>query len=217
VTKRPEDPRAEPEARLGDAGVTRGIHPQPGRFERPPGAWFHGIAGLLALASSVGLFEGADGPELFAWLAMGAVWFGRFGTWLSILTTALARAADERARLDPRATAGALRWLGAPALVALTFAAREHDVPLRVRFFLSRGALEELAADEAPQGPWPRRAGRFTVTQRRVSAGSVQLFVSDGSSCTGFTRTDRGEPLVGEPDTRALPIAAGWYAWVDDD
>jgi hypothetical protein len=108
-------------------------------FMRPIGWPFHlllaavGLMSLYAVSVPGGYFSLEIG-SIFAWIAIGAIWFCR-----GIIRYILAR----YYRINENA--GWLRWSIAPAVLVLVFTLAVCEIPWRATFFFSRPAMERFA------------------------------------------------------------------------
>jgi hypothetical protein len=136
-----------------------------------------------------------------AGLVLAAVWA------LAFLCTAVARQLH---------AATLRRWLGIPAIGILCFALGAADVPLRVRFELSRSELQR-AANSVPAGgshyPGGRQIGLFGIRYVHQLSYGV-LFYMDSA---GFFYTSCGLAYAanGRPQDRELTLetdlGGGWW------
>jgi hypothetical protein len=117
-------------------------------------------------------------------------------------------------------------WAVGPASVILTLTLIGLQIPLHVRFAMSRGALTHLA-QQAPPNPtamakqnWSNepivRAGAFKVAVEQVWANGEVDFRVPGTeffrSYGGFAYCPAGPPLD-DPDSFFEPLGGPWYIW----
>ncbi len=132
-------------------------------FDEPPGWAFHAVLGvnlalLLWAASAPGWVSiPAFGGQLFLGV-LGILWLGR-------LIAFVAAARDQRAVGDRRAFAIA------PALVLLFVGVVAVDVPLKIRWSMSRESFERVVAD----GPGATDDDRWRVLEGPRSLGSYDV------------------------------------------
>jgi hypothetical protein len=174
----------------------------------PPGWLFY----LVTVVAVLVVFEAVSQPAMgtamlgaAAFISVGLAWVLR-----------LVRVAH-RGRL--RATrADALRWLGVPVILVLAYLAAESDVVTAVRFEVSRGAMDALAADvmAGRQRP-PGLVGLYGVRRIEDNEDSVRVVVG------GVMFDDVGFEWFADPDiTRReaeqrcrceyAPLGGGWWS-----
>jgi hypothetical protein len=192
------------------------IPPEPRRLlpelVRPPGLILlatTGVAVLLTIDADSSRSMGALFLALPMWLLVGVIWVSRFLLMLG-------------GRPWPTGRAW-LRWLAIPALALLTFGFVRTDLPMRIRFELSRGAMDQLADDVA--------AGRVTDHAGLVGLYGVSGLEDWGSSTRvvvgglgwetfGFERFD--DPTTTRRDLRDrcrchfIDLGGGWFSVVND-
>jgi hypothetical protein len=180
-----------------------------------PGIWFYLVSVLVVAAGlfAASLPGSSQGPG-FVWLAgflLAFVWFVAF-----IIT-----ANDTRLRIPGRSWA---RWAGIPALGVLFVAIVSTNIPVGVRFDLSRSSLDQAAASaragDAPGAGW---IGLIPVDGvHAYRDGVVTVEVSGGNGC-GYANfsgtwpnnfdqwsgvwTDEGE---GYPEVH---LSGDWWTW----
>jgi len=198
-------------------------HRDPGLIHRlavrPPGWPMHAVAAIAML----GLIDAVSVPGAFVlnFLAFALLWFALLLIWLTRVGFFL----YFNARHDPATTTrrGAWNWYVGPVLAAITLALVMQEVPVRLRFAMSRSALAQLAEQAAKAGPkdldWfkspVRRAGAFKVEIVQVtSTGEVDFRVAGTEffrSFGGFTYSPAGAPY--DPEGSHEPLGGDWYVW----
>lgn len=183
----------------------------PGTYEPKAGkvAWV--VFYVCALATvALGLYA-VSVPGLDFFLAIAVIYAGvAIGlTWVLCFSITAFRA---RLHITPT---GWMRWLGIPILGTLFVVLVAMDVPLRVRFELSRPALEQAEARvEAGETIQPGWIGLYPIERiDRLPNGARFLVSGSGflDPC-GFAY-NRGErpPVLGEDSYYEL--VGGWWVW----
>jgi len=138
------------------------------------------------------------GPLIAAaiWTILAGVWFAQF--WI-------AQAPGRR----PMTRQDRFRWLAIPVALGLVFALTRTDAVKEARFGLSRGALDEMAANVMAGGPLERGwVGLYDVgTVERTANGFWFVLADDGLARIGIAYAPTGEPI--ESDANYSPL---WQA-----
>jgi hypothetical protein len=179
-----------------------------------PGVWFYLVAGLVVL---VGLYSaslpGESGGAGFVWLAgmvLAFVWFVGF----------IIAANDTRLQIPGRTWA---RWAGIPALGVLFVGLASTNVPVALRFDLSRSQLDQAAASaRSGNAPGPGWIGLVPVDAvQAYPDGVVVVEVSAAGGC-GFanfsgpwpTSLDPWSPTFNDGEGQPIDHLSGdWYTW----
>ena len=92
------------------------------------------------------------------------------------------------------------RWLAIPAFLVLVFGLTRSDLLKDARFNLSRGALDDMAADVMAGGPLGRGwVGLYSVDNVERTANGFRFVLADnGLSRIGLAYAPSGEPLESE-------------------
>ena len=191
---------------------------------RPPGALMHWqslvvMLGLLAAFSAPGFFV-FEALGFTLWLlCLAGVWLVRAGLFV------IANRRVGRSYRNWRQTWR--QWVVCPFIASITLALMIFQVPVRVRFALSRSDLNRLAQQALPAGPvslsaWSdenqpaQRAGAFDVVVVQVTSGGEVDFRVPGTeffrSFGGFTYCPTGTPF--DPEGSFEPLGGPWYIWL---
>lgn len=184
----------------------------------PPGVLFW-LAVALAIVLGLDTNSRASFGELLwvapIWLALAAFWLFRFGWWL------WAHRAQERLR-------SFAAWLLVPAAMALVFVMTRFDVPFHLRLALSRGAMDQAAAEVLGGGATDRAwIGLYPVSNvERLPNGMRFVITDDLLGRLGFAYASDGAPAdpgEGTSDDSGLwccdqyeSIGGGWYLWTQE-
>jgi hypothetical protein len=194
-----------------------------GFFSQPPGWPVHlasvvTMVGFLDTFSAPGGFIMSGGVDfLLLSLLLCAIWIVR-----AVIFTIINRT---RKRLGRSLKIGWRRWITVPLIVLLTFSLIAFDVPVRLRFRVSRNAMTLLAQQAAAKGPLPmapnwagspiHRAGAFNVTIMQVTPAGDVYFRVPGTeffrSFGGFAYCPSGNPSDSEGSFQSL--GGSWYSW----
>jgi hypothetical protein len=181
---------------------------------RPPGVLFYlatAVAIVITLDAnsrkSLGMFIIAA----TIWLVIAAVWLGRF---------ALALSRSE----PPMSLLQWARWLSLPFAMGLMVLVTRTDAPFDARLALSRGAMDEMAAEViSGDSAHPSWVGMYAVTELERTANGVRFVVDDsGLVRRGFAYSPEGEPELSEANYSPLwtgatfePVGGGWWMWTE--
>jgi hypothetical protein len=174
---------------------------------KPPGVAFYVaaiIASLYAVwVSSVGSVGTFALPML--WLPFCFLWLVRFVG--ALVVTAF----------DVRPTEW-LRWIAVPVILGLAFLLTMSDVPFRARLALSRGAMDQVAAEVMAGGSTSRSTiGLFEVEQVERIPRGMRFLVSTAGFIDrkGFAYSTDGMPA--DPDGHATyeHLDGNWWIWTD--
>jgi hypothetical protein len=190
--------------------------PVPARPSRwrvsPPGVLFYlatATAIVIALDASS---RGSLGTYLIAapiWFVIAAAWLVRFGM----------AAARTRLRMP---TAHWTRWLMIPVAMGLAFLVTRTDVLFDTRLALSRGAMDQMAADVMAGGSADRGwVGLYDVGEVERTANGLRFVIDDsGLYRLGFAYSPDGEPRLTQDNYSPLwtgatfePVGGGWWLW----
>jgi hypothetical protein len=201
---------------MGDTIVSPALSPQLAIWSRPPGWPLHlaivlAAIGLLDACSAPGFFIFEFAGSLLVWLVLGVIWLARFLFFLI----------KRPSRLW---TTSWRRWAVGPVLAAIVFALLLFEVPMSVRFALSRNALTRLSQNALAAGPtgnaarWKapvQTAGLFNVAVAEVTPqGQVFLRVAGTEfmrSFGGYAYSPHGTPS--DPEGSFEPLGDSWYVW----
>jgi hypothetical protein len=191
----------------------------PGRIGRallrPPGLLLQSVSAVIVAT----LFYEASAPEgaMFPDIGLGfvvsilliAVWLGRL-----VISAILAR--YFAAPLFANRSVGR-RWISWPIAILLCVVLIESGAPLRVRFWISRPAMDRLAQEimQLPLGgsKWPNRNVGLYRTYRidRFEGGMRFLVTYKPSGCGGFAYFSDRSPPSGT--TEFEHFSGPWYLW----
>jgi hypothetical protein len=176
------------------------------RFIGPPGLRFNLVTfGAILLA----LYTNSSGSLwlLFLtapiWVVLAAIWLIRF----------LLAVRGNRGRMS---TAHWARWLAIPLALGLVFGITRTDALIQARFDLSRGALDQMAADVTAGGSLDRGwVGLYSVgTAERTANGFRFVVNDDGLGRWGLAYSPAGEPK--ESEANSSPAWGGaWFQHLD--
>jgi hypothetical protein len=117
------------------------------------------------------------------------------------------------------------RWMVCPAIVFLTMVLLSLNVPLRLRFAVSRAALNQTAQQAITAGPnsisnswWNdpvQRLGAYSAAVVKIKpTGEVDFYVPGTEfmrSFSGFAYSPNAAP--DDPERSFEPLGGGWYNW----
>lgn len=189
-------------------------------LDRPPCSAFH-----AAVAAGLGLW-------LWAWSVPGL----SFSVWVAAVVAlgllglgwTLRSATFLWARRQGRAIGSAVWFAVAPAAVVLALMLNTFDVPLRVRWTVSKPAFERVLHRAPPRTAdkqeWvdfavPERIGTYRISQAYRVGDAVILYESNGAlfDDAGFAHLPTGpfdELNTGWFEApRFRPLGGHWYAW----
>lgn len=190
--------------------------PAPGsiveELARPPGLILLSATGLAVL-----LIIDADSSRSMATLFLALpLWLFVAVTWLCRFLLMLG------GRRWPKGTAW-LPWLIIPAVALLTYGFVRTDLPMRIRFELSRGAMDQLV-DEVAAGRVTDHAGLvglYGVSRLEGWDDSVRVVIGGfGWETFGFERF--ADPTTTTRDLRNrcrchfIDLGGGWFSVVND-
>jgi hypothetical protein len=182
------------------------------RLTEPPGWLMHlavaiGMAGMLEAFSAPGFYTESALIFILLWLLLIAIWSIR------ILTALIARRPIRR-----------WGWAIAPIIGLITAGLIAFDIPVQIRFAVSRNDLTRLAQQALAAGPKPfsqvwgsptQRAGAFDVVVAQVTSDGEVDFVVPGTyffrSCSGFTYFPNATPF--DPEGSFESLGGPWYIW----
>lgn len=181
---------------------------------RPPGWPLQSCLTLLALLAlfSVSTPGGYFLVDLLAYFGLAVLGF----VWLMRLVLAIAAAVYYR-----HALARAWRWALVPVAIAVVIVLVRARVPLRLRFELSHGALDRLAAGVVsgtvdPNDVVGHWVGTYPVERVERLPGGMRFIVRDTGFlyAGGFAYSPGQAPTVVGED-RYHHIAGPWYEWLE--
>jgi hypothetical protein len=198
-----------------------GAPPWWGRWARPPGRWHCVGMSLLALwamidrSTPVGLFDWASGcsiaagAALFFWIAVG--------DYILRLSILVFQGRHSQHTNGFRVSWDAWQWAVSPVCVLILVLLLLYSWPVRLRFQLSRGALDRVAqdvGDARPQSSGGQWIGLYFVREvERHENGDVFLDLgTDFWDRIGFLyRPDETAPLASSDWFVRERLAPGWY------
>jgi hypothetical protein len=181
---------------------------------------------LAAIIAMAGILDACSAPGFFTFeaLCFALLWFFLCSVWLLrlVLFIVLNR---RRGRLRQSLRLGWRRWAAGPVIALVTVSLIALQVPMRLRFAVSRAALNQLAQQAVAAGTKPLRgdwgimqvqgAGAFDVAVMQVtSAGEVDFRVPGTEffrSYGGFAYSPGGNPS--DPEGSFEPLGGPWYVW----
>jgi hypothetical protein len=174
----------------------------------PPGVLFFlgtAVAILAALdANSLGSWTRSLMAQFF-WYVVAGIWVTRF------LGTAWTR----RLRFP---IGHWVRWLAVPAILGFVLVLTRLDVPFDVRLSLSRGAMDQAAAEVMAGGTTDRTwIGLYPVERvERTPTGMRFLIMGSGFiDHIGLAYSTAGEPVNVDGNDLYGKLDGGWWTWVD--
>lgn len=198
--------------------MTGWIRPAPG--PAGPSRWRVGPPGkLFSLATAVAIViavEASSRASLVTNLIAAPVWLVIAGAWVMRFAVAASRT---RLRMP---IAHWTRWLVIPVAMGLVFFLARTDVLFDTRLALSRGAMDQMAADVMAGGPADRGwVGLYHVGEVERTANGLRFVVDDsGLYRLGFAWSPDGEPQLTEDNYSPLwtgatfePVGGGWWLW----
>lgn len=184
------------------------------RLLRPPGWPMLACLTLLALLAlvSVSVPGGYFAVDLLAYFGLAVLGL----VWLMRLVLAIAAAVYYR-----HAMVRAWRWAVVPVAIAVVIVLVRARVPLRLRFELSRGALDRLAARVVsgtvdPNDVTGHWVGTYPVERVERLPGGMRFLVRGAGffHIGGFAYSPgQAPPVVGEDYYHH--ITGPWYAWIE--
>jgi hypothetical protein len=116
------------------------------------------------------------------------------------------------------------QWTIVPIIGVLTLVMLSFEVPMYIRFAISRRDLTRLAQQAIAAGPKTlpargtgtiKRAGAYDVIAAQVKPVGEVDFIVPGTffmrSCSGFTYDATGSPS--DPEGSFEPLGGSWYVW----
>lgn len=177
-----------------------------GRFG-PPGILFYlATVGALVLgvdANSRGAFSMAM-LALGAWALVALVWLIRF----------LGAASSRRLRLP---AVHWLRWLVIPVAMGIVFLWTQTDGPSDARLALSRGAMDQSAAEVMAGGSTDRGwIGLYPVERVEQIGNGMRFLIADSGFIdrVGLAYSTDAQPDGIDGTDEYQPIDGGWWWWV---
>jgi hypothetical protein len=184
--------------------------------------WLSRLVPFVAMIGILHAFSAPGGyfPESFFFLSLTlllcAIWPFRIGPPIPL--------ARQEYRLRSAWTLPWRRWIAGPVMVCFTLSMLYFQVPLRLRFAMSRDALNRVAQSALADGIMPptefgegpiQRAGAFDVVVVEVTnAGEVDFRVPGTyfmRSFGGFAYDSAGKP--DDPEGTFEPLGGKWYEW----
>jgi hypothetical protein len=116
-----------------------------------------------------------------------------------------------------------IRWLAVPIVMGLALLVMRADVLFDIRFSLSRGAMDQMAADVMAGGPMERGwVGLYGVGELERLDKGFRFQVAEGIlGRQGFAYALDGEPgqrLEQDPlwtNAWHEPLGGGWWLWAE--
>jgi hypothetical protein len=182
-------------------------------WSRPPGRRMATAVAVVALFTCFTI--SVPGSYFFPLILAGYAWLGLGGVWAVRLLLALTVGRQHAARDDLH------RWSTFPVAVLLMTLLSVSDAPMRVRFEVSRPALEAAAA-EALEGRRPEYAehvgwiGLLPIQLLERVPGAVRFQVADAGFLdpAGFVFSPGADPpVIGEDIYDHL--TGPWWLWVE--
>ena len=163
---------------------------------RPPGILFFATT---AVAIIIAIDANSRGSFVTAMIA-ALVWALIAGTWLIGFWKAQSPGRPPMSRGDRR------RWLAIPVALVVVFAVTRTGALKVARFDLSRGALDQMAADVMAGGSVERGwVGLYDVgAVERTGNGFCFVLADDGLSRVGLAYAPSGEPIESEENFSPL-------------
>jgi hypothetical protein len=203
---------AEDSVTAADGSTQLPLRPA-GRLIEPPGVLFY-------LATTIAIFIAIDASSrdsLSTFLLAAPIWLILCGYW----AVRFARAATGRLRM-PRAHW--IRWFTAPLVMGLVFLVTRTDVLFDTRLALSRGAMDQMAAEVMAGGSLERGwVGLYSVGEVERLDNGLRFVIDDsGLYRHGFAYAQSGEPAESSIDNGGLwtsawydPLGGGWWLWTE--
>jgi len=193
-----------------------------GMFSHPPALPMH-LAAIVAMAGMLDAFS-APGFFTFEALCFVLLCFCLCSVWLLQLAL-FVLLNRRRGRLRRSLQLGWRQWAAGPVIAMVTVSLIALQVPMRLRFAVSRAALNQLAQQAVANGPKPlhgdwgimqvQRAEAFDVAVMQVtSAGEVDFRVPGTEffrSYSGFAYCPVGNTF--DPEGSFEPLGGPWYVW----
>jgi hypothetical protein len=173
----------------------------------PPGRWLFlatACAVLLALDANSRESYSASIMALPVCLLVAGVWLVRF------LHAAWSK------RLD---LPGAewLRWLAIPAIFFVALRLTETTIPYDVRLTVSRGAMDQAAAEVIAGGSTNRGwIGLYPAESVERTSNGMRFLIADSGffDRIGLAYAVSGEPAGIDGTDEYQPLDGGWWRWV---
>jgi hypothetical protein len=185
----------------------------PGRVGPPPGFVFY-VATAIAIVMGIDA-SSRDSFSTFLlaapiWLILAGIWAIRFA------------AATAQSRLD-LPIAHWVRWLIVPVVMGFVFFVTRTDALFDARLALSRGAMDQMAAEVMSGGSMERGwVGLYNVGDVERLDNGLRFVVDEGLlSRFGFAFAPEGEPAQRSDDdplwTEAWheSLGGGWWLWTE--
>lgn len=175
------------------------------------------MAGILDAASAPGFFTFETLGFLLFCIILGTAWLVRFG--IFIFTIRHHGRFHRSFKMEWRP------WVAEPLIAAITLSLVFFEVPLRLRFAISRNDLNRLSQQALISGPSPltpnwsffrvQKAGAFNVMVVQVTSDGEVDFRVPGTeffrSYSGFSYRPTGNPS--DPEGSFEPLGGPWYVW----
>jgi hypothetical protein len=175
---------------------------------RPPGILFFAAT---AFAVFVGLW--VSSIQSFGGLHFTMVlWFSLAGIWVARFTGATLTA---RLRFS---LAEWVRWLAVPVILGSVFLLTRTSVPFDVRLSLSRGAMDQAAAEIMAGGSTDRDwIGLYAVERVEQIPNGMRFVVAGGGFIDGwgFAYSTDGAPANVDGNDDYEHLDGNWWIWTD--
>ncbi len=190
--------------------------PQPDALDRiAAGDWVAGPPGWIFLAvAAIAIAFGLDANSRDSFdtaMLTVPVWFILAGTWT---VRFLLMAWKTRLR---RPVGQWIRWLVIPVALGTVFVLTSFEVPFDVRAALSRGAMNQAAAEVMAGGSTNRGwIGLYPVEQVERIPNGMRFLISGSGFLdrTGFAFSTTGMPDTNDAADEYEPLDGGWFLWV---
>lgn len=174
----------------------------------PPGIIFHCATALAVLAAfdanSRGAFLMAASTQM-AWFLLAGIWLVRF----------VGAASTKRLRLP---VLHWIRWMAVPLVLGVAFLLTQTSVPSDVRFSVSRGAMNQAAAEVMAGGSTNRSWIGLYPAERVERIANGMRFIVAGSGFidqVGFAYSTDAHPAGTDGIDKYEPLGDGWWTWVE--
>lgn len=178
-----------------------------------------GVVSYLATAVAILIAVDASSRDsLWMFLIGAAVWVAIAVVWV----TRFARAASRSELRRPLATW--VRWMAIPLVMGIVFVIGLSGMLFDARFDMSRGALDQMAAEVMAGGQTQRGwVGLYDIGEVERLENGLRFVVDDsGLYRFGFAYSPDGEPAQSTVENYGLwtgawfePLGGGWWLWTE--